>query len=202
MGYVSRAGIFPQHVGNLPANLVPTMDYAGQPAIFEAEFDVASAVTAAAQRFGLPANLKLSVHSGSDKFSLYPAIRRVCQKRGTGVHVKTAGTTWLEEVVDLTVAGGEGLAVARDIYARALARFDELAAPYATVIDIDPARPPAPDAVNHWNGQEYANTLRHDPGHPAFNPRLRQLIHVAFKVAAGMGTRYTDTLNAHADVIG
>ena len=63
----------------------------------------------AVQRYGLPANLKLSVHSGSDKFSLYPIIRRVLPQFDAGLHLKTAGTTWLEELIGLAEAGGEGL---------------------------------------------------------------------------------------------
>jgi tagaturonate epimerase len=44
--------------------------------------------------------------------------------------------------------------------------------------------------------------LRHIPGHPDYNPNLRQLIHVGYKVASEMGTRYTDLLKLHKDVIG
>ena len=54
-----------------------------------------------------PENLKLSVHSGSDKFSIYPIMGELIQKHGKGIHVKTAGTTWLEEVIGLAMAGGD-----------------------------------------------------------------------------------------------
>ena len=47
----------------------------------------------------LPANLKLSVHSGSDKFSIYNSIAQGLKEFDAGVHVKTAGTTWLEELI-------------------------------------------------------------------------------------------------------
>ena len=60
------------------------------------------------------------------------------------MHLKTAGTTWLEELIGLAERGGDGLALAKEIYAKALAHRDELCAPYASVIDIDPARLPAP----------------------------------------------------------
>ena len=59
-----------------------------------------------------------------------------------GVHLKTAGTTWLEELIGLAEAGGDGLALAKEIYAEAFAHREELCAPYATVIDIDPAKLP------------------------------------------------------------
>ncbi len=70
----------------------------------------------AMEKFELPAGLKLSVHSGSDKFSLYPVIRSVLKKFNTGLHLKTAGTTWLEELIGLAEAGGDGLVIAREIY--------------------------------------------------------------------------------------
>ena len=81
------------------------VDYVGDVAQFEREFNDDIAVIAYAVReFGLPANLKLSVHSGSDKFSLYAPIRRALRHTGAGVHLKTAGTTWLEEVIGLAEA--------------------------------------------------------------------------------------------------
>ena len=90
------------------------VDYFGDVAQFETEFrsDVAM-IAHAVRAYGLPANLKLSVHSGSDKFSIYASIRRTIRDTGAGVHVKTAGTTWLEEVIGLAEAGGEGLALAK-----------------------------------------------------------------------------------------
>src|SRR3712207_7211619 len=42
----------------------------------------------------------------SDKFSIYPAIRRAIRRTGAGLHIKTAGTTWLEELIGLASAGG------------------------------------------------------------------------------------------------
>ena len=49
----------------------------------------------------LPENLKMSIHSGSDKFAIYPHIGTIIKKHNKGVHLKTAGTTWLEEVIGL-----------------------------------------------------------------------------------------------------
>ena len=56
-------------------------------------------------------------------------MRRAIRDAGAGLHLKTAGTTWLEEVIGLAEAGGEGLALAKEIYAKALAKKDELCAP-------------------------------------------------------------------------
>ncbi|HEY8967221.1 MAG TPA: tagaturonate epimerase family protein, partial [Candidatus Methylacidiphilales bacterium] len=63
------------------------VDYVGDLAAFEREFDADIAIVAFAVReLGLPASLKLSVHSGSDKFSLYPIIGRLVRKHRTGLH--------------------------------------------------------------------------------------------------------------------
>jgi hypothetical protein len=178
------------------------VDYIGDVAQFEREFalDVA-AIAYAVGHFGLPENLKLSVHSGSDKFSIYPAIHAIIKRFDAGVHLKTAGTTWLEELIGLAEAGGEGLALAKEIYAEAYAHREELCAPYATVIDIDPAKLPSPDEVRGWSSEQYTSALRHNRGAAAYNSSLRQLLHVGFKVAAKMGRRYLDLLEANETVI-
>lgn len=179
------------------------VDYVGDLAKFEKEFNDDLAVIAfAVKEFGLPADLKLSVHSGSDKFSIYPAIRRALKKTGAGLHIKTAGTTWLEELIGLASADGEGLQIAKDVYAQALGRFDELCGPYATVIDIDKSKLPSAAEVATWSGEQYAQTLRHDQSNPRYNPHFRQLLHVGFKVAAQLGERYTDALKKYANVVG
>jgi len=75
------------------------VDYVGDVAQFAKEFrDDLATLAFAIERYGLPANLKLSVHSGSDKFSIYSAIRAGLQEFDAGVHITSAGTTWLEEV--------------------------------------------------------------------------------------------------------
>jgi tagaturonate epimerase len=167
------------------------VDYRGDPLRFEAEFraDVA-AIAHAVRLYGLPENLKLSVHSGSDKFTIYPIIRRILEETGAGVHVKTAGTTWLEELVGLAEAGGSSLSLAKEIYAEAYAHCEELCAPYTAIIDIDRAKLPAPSRVNSWNPAEFTAALRHDESCPAYNANLRQLLHIGFKIAAKMGERY------------
>lgn len=173
------------------------VDFVGDPAGFEREFNADLDVIAeAVERYALPANLKLSVHSGSDKFSIYPAIRRALGRTGAGVHLKTAGTTWLEELIGLAEAGPDGLELAKQIYAKAYADRDALCEPYATVIDIDASKLPAPAEVNAWTAEQFAGALRHDPSCAMYNPHLRQLLHVGYKVAAKLGTRYTGMLEA------
>lgn len=179
------------------------VDYTGDVAQFAKEFEEdVLVIDFAVKEFGLPAELKLSVHSGSDKFSIYPVMAEIIEKYDKGIHVKTAGTTWLEEVIGLALAGGSALEAAKFIYTEALGRKDELCAPYADVIDIDADKLPTPAEVAGWNSEKYADTLRHIPGHPDYNPNFRQLIHVGYKVASEMGTTYTDLLKKHADVVG
>jgi len=178
------------------------VDYVGDLVQFEKEFDEDLYVLAfAVKEFGLPETLKLSVHSGSDKFALYPIMNKLIAKHHAGLHVKTAGTTWLEEVIGLAEAGGEALQIAKDIYAGAYGRFDELTAPYSTVIDIEKSALPAPEEVQGWDSEKYVNTLRHVQSNANYNLNFRQLIHVGYKVAAEMQERYTDALKENEEII-
>ena len=179
------------------------IDYIGDPMAFAREFEAdVCVVRHAATRFHFPASLKLSVHSGSDKFSLYPHIAASLRRHNAGLHLKTAGTTWLEEVIGLAAAGGDGLDLARLIYRRALPRFEELCVPYAAVISINRTRLPDPGDVDRWSSAQYTGTLTHDQANPLFNSDFRQFIHISFRIAAEMGADYTAALEAHEDVIG
>ena len=179
------------------------VDYVGDVRQFAKEFrDDLATIAFAIEQYGLPRNLKLSVHSGSDKYSIYPAIREGIREFDAGVHLKTAGTTWLEEVIGLAESAGEGLDLAKEIYAEAYAHAAELCAPYAAVIDIDRANLPMPMTVSAWTGDQFVRALRHDGRHdPQFNSNLRQLLHVGFKVAAKMGSRFTSALETNEVVI-
>lgn len=179
------------------------VDYVGDATQFAKEFEQdVLVIDYAVKEFGLPEDLKLSVHSGSDKFTIYPIMAKIIAKYDKGIHVKTAGTTWLEEVIGLAISGSEGLVLAKEIYTKALSRKEELCAPYADVIDIDDSQLPTSEVVNDWSGEKFGNTLRHIPGHPDYNPNFRQLIHVGYKVAAEMGDKYTGLLKKYADVVG
>ena len=179
------------------------VDYVGDLKQFEQEFEEdLLVIDYAVKEFGLPENLKLSIHSGSDKFSIYPIMGRLIKKYNKGIHVKTAGTTWLEEVIGLAEAGGEGLEIANKIYAEAWSHREEITVPYATVIDIRLENLPKPEEVKSWSGDKFARSLRHVRTDPNYNSDFRQLIHVAFKLAANLGREYTDALEKYADIIG
>jgi hypothetical protein len=172
------------------------VDYVGDIAQFTKEFeDDLAAIAQAIREFGLPENLKLSVHSGSDKFSIYAPIRNALRKTGAGIHLKTAGTTWLEELIGLAEAGGSGLELAKEIYREAYGHAEELCAPYASVIDIDYAKLPKPETVAKWTSEQFTGAMRHDQSNPLYDKGVRQLLHVGFKIAAKMGNRYLNMLD-------
>ena len=178
------------------------VDYVGDVTAFAKEFEEDLAVVAfAVGEFGLPENLKLSIHSGSDKFSIYAPIAGALKKIDAGLHVKTAGTTWLEELIGLAMAAPDGLSIAKEVYAEALHRFGELCGPYATVIDINTAELPTAEQVDTWDGLSFASALRHDQSCEQYNPNFRQLLHVAYKIAAEMGARFSDALDKHEAII-
>ena len=161
------------------------VDYVGDPQNFAEEFEAdLMVIDFAIKEFGLPENLKMSIHSGSDKFAIYPHIGSIIKKYDKGIHLKTAGTTWLEEVIGLAVSGGEALDFVKEIYSESLEKIDELCAPYADVIDINYSSLPSKDEVSKWNNKKFADSIRHITGNKSYNPNMRQLIHVAYKLAA------------------
>lgn len=179
------------------------VDYEGDVKQFEKEFEEDMLVIDyAVKNFHLPEELKLSVHSGSDKFSIYPIMGALLKKYDKGIHIKTAGTTWLEEVIGLSLSGEEGLDLAKAIYSMAYSRQSELCGPYATVIDIKADKLPKPESMLKWDSEKYASSLRHDQENSNYNPSFRQLIHVGYKVASEYGIEYTDSLKANKKIIG
>ncbi len=178
------------------------VDYVGSLKRFAIEFEAdVLAVAAAVRAFGLPANLKLSIHSGSDKFAIYDGVAAILKRHDAGVHVKTAGTTWLAEVEGLIEAGGDGLAMAKTLYAEALDHIDELCAPYATVLDVQREALPAAATVEAWDAPSFRDALLHDSACPRYNPNLRQLMHVAYKLAAKKGGSWFYLLEAHRGIV-
>jgi tagaturonate epimerase len=178
------------------------VDYVGDPLLFAKEFEQdLLVIDHTVKEFGLPVNLKMSIHSGSDKFAIYPYIGSIIKKTGKGIHIKTAGTTWLEEVIGLAESGNEALEFVKEIYCGSLKKIDELCAPYADVIDIKVSSLPSTFEVSKWTGKKFSDTLKHIPGSHEYNPGMRQLIHVAYKLAALQMADYYGLLEANEQVI-
>jgi hypothetical protein len=114
------------------------VDYIGDLAAFEADLAVHAAI---ARQFG---PYKLSLHSGSDKFSIYPAIMR--QTRGL-VHLKTAGTSYLEALRTVALLAPDFF---REIYTFAREHYENDRASYCVSAQL--ARAPLADAVTDAPG--------------------------------------------------
>ena len=178
------------------------VDYVGNPLKFAGEFESdLMAIDLAVKEFGLPENLKISIHSGSDKFSIYPYIGSLTKKHSKGFHLKTAGTTWIEEIIGLAVAGGEALKFVKEIYCESLDKIEELCAPYSDVIDINPSLLPTKNELLRWSGDEFADALIHVPGKKACNQAMRQLVHVSYKLAAQRIEEYNSLLESNKDIL-
>ncbi len=179
------------------------VDYIGDLSIFEQEFEQdLLIVDTAIKVFNMPENLKLSVHSGSDKFSIYKPISKLIRKYNKGIHLKTAGTTWLEELAGLALSDGAGLRMSKAIYNKAFDRFEELTGPYSSVIDIDKDKLPDPALVDTWDVKKFVGTLRHVPTNPDFNNDFRQILHVAYKIAAEYGDEFLRMIKKNEKFIG
>ncbi|MEW5813954.1 MAG: tagaturonate epimerase family protein [Spirochaetota bacterium] len=117
---VTVNSLAPRFVGEFQKGI----DYIGSVEEFERQFkehcDIAKA-------YG---NYKISIHSGSDKFSVYPVIGKYTQGR---LHLKTAGTSWLEAV--RTIAKNRP-GLYREMHKKALANFPEAKKLYHITADI------------------------------------------------------------------
>jgi tagaturonate epimerase len=164
-----RLGVYwvslaPRFVGRFEKGI----DYLGDLSAFEADAAVHAAI---ARRLG---PYKLSLHSGSDKLRVYPALAR---QAGTLLHVKTAGTSYLEAL--RTVAALDP-GLFREIYGLGLARYEHDRASYHVSADL--GRMPPADAARDT---DFAAMLD--------DPDARQVLHVTFGSALA---RYGERLRA------
>ena len=131
---VAISSLAPRFVGEFQKGI----DYIGDVGEFEASFAVHAALCRSLGH-------RISVHSGSDKFSVFPAIGRLSRGR---FHVKTAGTSWLEA---LRVVAAADPALFRDLYAHARRTYDNARKLYHVTPDLsrlpDPAGLPAAAAA-------------------------------------------------------
>jgi hypothetical protein len=169
---VEWVSLAPRFIGRFEKGV----DYIGDPAAFEADLTVHAAI---ARQFG---PYKLSLHSGSDKFSIYPSVMR--QTRGL-VHLKTAGTSYLEALRTIAAIQPEFFL---EIYAFARERYEIDRASYHVSAQLE--RAPAPVAVtdppgllNQFDAREILHvtfgsvlTAQAPGGGLQFSGRLRELL--------------------------
>ena len=169
---VQWASLAPRYIGRFEKGV----DYIGDLAQFEAEFVKHIAI---ARHLG---PYKLSLHSGSDKFSIYPIIAR---HAGDLVHLKTAGTSYLEA---LRAIASINPPLFREILAFAHERYGEDKATYH--VSADPAKVPAPDQMAD---SELVGVLDLFDG--------RQVLHVTFgSVLDRFGQRLKEMLAQYEEV--
>lgn len=110
-------------------------------------------------------NFRVCVHSGSDKFSIYPVLARILKQN---FHLKTAGTYYLEE---LKIIARHDPALFHAIFRFSMTQFNKDRASYE--LSCDPARMPD---LNRLAGPELARLLQSGGG----NDDLRQVLHVTY----------------------
>lgn len=126
---IQWVSLAPRYVGRFEKGV----DYIGDLGRFDQELALHTAIARALGPY------KLSIHSGSDKFSIYPSFARYA---GTLVHLKTAGTSYLEA---LRAIASVQPGLFRRILAFALDRYDGDRATYHVSAEAD--RVPRPDKV-------------------------------------------------------
>jgi len=126
---VQWVSLAPRYIGRFEKGV----DYIGDLDEFESQLAKHAAIARVLGPY------KLSIHSGSDKFSIYPIIAR--HTRGL-VHLKTAGTSYLEA---LRVVAQVEPALFRQILAYAIERYPEDRVTYHVSAEL--ARIPAPDTL-------------------------------------------------------
>ena len=89
----------------------------------------------------------------------------------------------------------------KDLYFKSLDNIDDLCAPYADVIDIKISSLPSKKEVAKWNGKKFSDRIMHVEGNKSYNPNMRQLVHVAYKIAALEIDEYFRFLEANEQII-
>jgi hypothetical protein len=179
------------------------VDYQGNIPSFKKEFEEDLIVLKyAVEKFGLPPDLKLSIHNGSNKSSLYPIINHLIKKHDAGLHIKTAGATWLEELIGIAQSGIDELNFVTDISIEALERLDELIAPYSTVVNINRAKLPSAKELKKWTADDYVYAINPYQKDSRYNPDFRQLLNTAYKLAAESRDIFIPALQKNAEFIG
>jgi hypothetical protein len=183
---VKLVSLAPRFVGTLEKGV----DYLGDVAAFERSVQEHHAI---AELLG---PYKLSLHSGSDKLAIYPALARAT---GGLFHVKTAGTSYLEA---LRVAAIHDAALFRRICEFARLRYDVDKATYHVHATLESV--PAPAALKHDRQLEAIYLERWDDVEAGwgFTAPGRQILHCTFGSVltdASLGPALRDCLMAHLE---
>jgi len=184
-GNVKLVSLAPRFIGELEKGV----DYIGD--VAEVEKSIADH-HAIAKRLG---PYKLSLHSGSDKISMYTGFARATEGL---FHVKTAGTSYLEA---LRVAALREPAFFREICAFSRSRYDVDKATYhvhATLSDV-----PAPSEIADAKKLEqlYLECWEDVPAGQGFTAPGRQILHCTFGSVVTdpvFGPRLRECLVAHS----
>jgi hypothetical protein len=178
---VAISSLAPRFVGEFQKGI----DYLGDVRAFEASFAVHAALCRSLGH-------RISVHSGSDKFSVFPAIGRLSRGR---FHVKTAGTSWLEA---LRVVAAADPALFRDLYAHARRTYDNARKLYHVTPDLsrlpDPAGLPAAAAAALLDDRDARQVLHITYGEMLAAADLKRRL---FDVLAGSADAYAAALERH-----
>ncbi len=148
--HVVVSTLAPRFIGEFQKGI----DYKGDLALFEADLVLHDAI---AKHFGY----RLSIHSGSDKFSIFPILARVI---ASPFHVKTAGTNWLE-AMRLVALKDPGLY--RRMHEHALKRFGDATAFYHVTTDLGAIK-----ALGEVSDEALVSYLDDD--------NARQLLHITY----------------------
>ena len=178
---VALTSLAPRFVGEFQKGI----DYIGTVAEFEESFTVHARIAATL-------GYRISVHSGSDKFSVFPSVGRLS---GGRFHLKTAGTSWLEA---LRVVAGADPALFRRLYALALERYANARALYHVTPDL--AALPGPGSLGDADGPALLQdtnarrVLHITYGEMLAVPELKAAL---FRVLAAHGDDYARALERH-----
>jgi hypothetical protein len=169
---VRVSSLAPRFIGEFQKGI----DYIGELPVFQASLRTHAAV---ARELGH----RLSIHSGSDKFSVFSAIG--AETRGR-FHIKTSGTSWLEAV--RTIAAEEP-AVFRELFRRAMAGYEAAHRYYHVSPDL--AKVPDPERMGD---ADLARILEQTDA--------RQVLHITYGELlrdAGFKPRFFQALESHLE---
>ncbi|MGL2216014.1 tagaturonate epimerase family protein [Oenococcus oeni] len=180
-----RNGITPETIApRFYGEFQKAIDYIGDLGRFELEYAIHEAI---AEKFGY----RLSIHSGSDKLSVYEIIGRISKAHGW--HVKIAGTNWLEA---LKVVGKVDPQFLTDIYKFAYENLDDVKDFYVFNAQTD-GKAPKPENVNVDN---VSNVLKDDDGRQVLHTMYGSILNLKHSFKYVYRDKFFEILKENQDV--